>query len=301
MRQIEFWNYEINDQNIEEFQRKFGPKINFIHRLKDANNYNLFPNIQTLNAGFIDPVTKEIIPRLNLNKLTKFELSLGMGEEDMVKTCVDTFHKLRHFHISLFRENAIYKSFEFISNLKDLIDFGFSGNVENNKLFCDSLKRMANKCQKLKRFECSFEITDNTRREDIRQLLSSIKAFPALKRLYLRLYCGYYIFPFEAFKGLSNITHLTLYFQDDIPKVSFFNDIAINLPNLQYLAIDDCIYISNQGVTQTAEILSRLSKLKFLRLYVYSNLGERKIKEIYRENCKNLQTFKINKIYRVYD
>ena len=304
LRQIEFWENEISDENIEEFQRKFGPKINFIHRLKDANNYNSFPNIQTLNAGFIDPVTKEIIPRLKLNKLTKFELSLGVGEEDMVKTCVDIFPKLRHFQFT-FRsknENAIYKSFEFISNFENLIDFGFSGIVENNKLFCDSLKRMANKCQKLKRFVCNFRITGDNRREDIIQLLSSIKAFPALKRLGLRLYCGYHIFPFESFEGLSNITHLTLYFKSIIPKVSFFNEIVINLPNLQYLAIDDCMYILNlKEVTKTADILSRLSKLKYLRLHVYSNLGERKIKEIYRENCKNLLTSKINKIYRVYD
>ena len=55
LREIYFGKIEINDENIEEFQRKFGPKINFIHRLKDANNYNLFPNIKKL---YLDGITQ---------------------------------------------------------------------------------------------------------------------------------------------------------------------------------------------------------------------------------------------------
>ena len=77
---------------------------------------------------------------------------------------------------------------EIVSNFKNLKHFNFhrlTRNPENNKLFCDSLKRMANKCQKLKSFESSFDITENS---DIIQLLSAIKAFPALKRLGFSLF-----------------------------------------------------------------------------------------------------------------
>ena len=48
LREIDFEENILSDENIKEFQQKFGPKINFIHRLKDANNYNLFPNIERL-------------------------------------------------------------------------------------------------------------------------------------------------------------------------------------------------------------------------------------------------------------
>ena len=48
LREIDFGKSEINDKIIEEFQQKFGPKIKFINHLKNANNYNLFPNIEKL-------------------------------------------------------------------------------------------------------------------------------------------------------------------------------------------------------------------------------------------------------------
>ena len=223
LREIVFWSNRISNENFEEFQQKFGQKINFIHRLKDANNYNLFPNIERLNFaefGFNNSYNDlpEVIPRLKLNKLKNLVLTLQIGQEDLVKVCVDTFLTLRHFYLDVNSKNekAIYKSFKFISNLKHLNDFSFQSSVKNNvyyKLFCDSLKTMAIKCKKLKNFNCSLFMTDST---DIRLILTSIKAFPALKRLSLRLNADFAInevndiFTFEAFKGLSNISHLTL-------------------------------------------------------------------------------------------
>ena len=242
LRQIDFGEIEINDEKIEEFQRKFGPKIKSLYRLKDANNYNLFPNIEKLLFDENDKDLQDFIPRLKLNKLTKLELYLEA--QHIVKTCVDTFPKLTHFYLNVYldamtqNENEIYKSLEFISNLKNLIDFSFDGFVQNT-LFCDSLKRLANKCQKLKSIECVLDMTENS---DISQLLSAIKAFPALNRLYLRL-CGdldrneFNNFSFEAFKGLSNITHLTLYCDSVILNEKKLKDIDIYLPNIQYLEI----------------------------------------------------------------
>ena len=129
LREIDFGENQINAKNIKEFQRKFGPKLNFIHRLKDANNYNLFPNILNLKIDDKYSDLKEVIPRLQFNKLlTKVELSLTNGKEDIVKTCVDTFPTLTHFCLKNYSEIigiSIFKSFEFISNLKNLKHFDF--------------------------------------------------------------------------------------------------------------------------------------------------------------------------------
>ena len=239
LRQIDFWGIDISDENIEEFQRKFGPKINFFHRLKDANNYNfnLFPNIQKLK---VYSKSIDLIPRLNLNNLKQFMIVLEDGEEYMIQTCVDTFPTLTHFSVTSFckNENSFFKSLQFISNLKNLKHFCFEiVFCENNKLICDSLKRMANKCQKLKSIKSYFHITESS---DIIQLLSAIKAFPALKRLDLRLYGKFdsnVIKDLFSFKGLSNITHLTLCWNSTL-KVSILKDIDINLPNIQYLFLE---------------------------------------------------------------
>ena len=244
LREMYFKEIEINDENIEEFQRKFGPKIICLYRLKDANNYNLFPNIQKLYLDENDSDLQEVIPRLKLKRLTNLELELDFERHDMVEICVRTFPTLRRLYLDIYSEDdevvaqnekAFYKSLEFISNLNHLIVFSFEALEVNYKLFCNSLKRMANKCQKLKSFTFNLDMTENS---EMRQLLTSIKAFPALKRLYLRLYSDSDnnlfsdIFTFETFKGLSNLTHLTFWFNYSSYFLIDFKDIDIYLPNL---------------------------------------------------------------------
>ena len=232
------WGHLLFDKKIEEFHRNICSKIKSLDHLRYENNYNLFPNIENLRFYFNFGL-EEVIPRLKLNKLRALELYLYEGEEHIVKTCVDFFPSLTSFDISFksYDENAIYKSLEFISNLKHLIHFSFDGFAENHKLFCDSFKRMANKCQKLKSIATCLKMSKNS---DLRQLLSPFEAFPSLKRLSLRLYGNLDIFSFEAFKGLSDITHLTLLFGwGSELKESILKDIDINLPNLQYLAIQN--------------------------------------------------------------
>ena len=302
LREIDFGGNEIYMKHIEEFERKFHRKIKSLSHFKDENIYNLFPNIEKLK--FVDyNGLQEVIPRLKLNKLTKLELNLRSEEQHLVKTCVDTFPTLTH----LVLQNRCYsqidtcKSLEFIQNLENLIDFSFEGYIENNNIFCDSLKRMANKCQKLKSFDFKLIMS---KKSDVRQILYSIKAFPALKRLDLRLYADFYgfifdhtfkdIFSFEAFKGLSNITHLTLDFDSVILKQSILKDIDINLPNLQYLVIGNIFTLNLKEITEMADILSRLSRLQTLKLRVMSRYGNNKIRVIFHENCKKLRTFKVN-------
>ena len=105
---------------------------------------------------------------------------------------------------------------------------------------------------------------------DLRQILPQLKAFPALKRLKISDYTYgnlNELFSFEAFEGLSNITHLTLRF-DGMIKETILKDIDINLPNLKYLKFENIFEVSPEGVTQMADILSRLSRLQTLNLKI---------------------------------
>ena len=306
LREIDFGDNPISNENVEELQRKFGPKIKSIQYLKDANNYNLFPNIEKLK---VDLGSKEFIPRLNLNQLKKLYLEFDEEEEHInyiIEKCVDTFPTLTHFHVrndsENENENMILTSIEFISNLTNLKEFIFKYVFEEKtKLFCNSLKRMANKCQKLKSIECGFGITPEN--SNLRLLLSPFESFPVLKRLCLTLYWNEVqnfnlnqLFSFEAFKGLSNITHLTLDFSvfSHIIRIraNILKDIGIYLPKLQYLNIRNTFETTPEEVTQMADILSRLSRLQTLKL----NFNKRKIyfKEIevkIRENCKKFRKF----------
>ena len=297
LREIVFGENEMNDINFQEFQRKFGPKINFIHRLKDANNYNLFPNIEKLifKSELLYQSNKQLIPRLKLNKLKKLEVIIL--EEHMVKTCVDTFPTLTHLNIEFRPPNTelIVNSLKFISNLKHLIHLSFKSFGEINEIICVSLKRMANKCQKLKSFECDFNITDNL---DIRQLLSPFEAFPALKRLCLTINCQDLedfdindFISFEAFKGLSNITHLTLRFDESYYEIeaNILTDIDIHLPKLQYLELKE-IKVTPEEVTQMADILSRLSRLQTLKLTFSEGIDCDEFEEKIREKCRKIGT-----------
>ena len=120
LRQIYVLNNIISDENIEGFHQKFGPKINFIHRLKDANNYNLFPNIEKINAFHLKSI--DFIPRLKLSNLKILLLIIEDGEENVIKTCVDSFLTLTHLCVAYISKNekSIFTLLEFVSNLQFL-------------------------------------------------------------------------------------------------------------------------------------------------------------------------------------
>ena len=240
----------------------------------------------------------EVILQLESTKLKKLEISLIKGKEDILQKVVNTFPKLHYISVLFWfiNQKTIKESLKCISNLKHLKHFSFE-NVfsENNKLFCDSLKRMANKCQKLKSIKTTLLITSED--SNLRKLLSSFEAFPALKRLELGLIVGKEeefeineIFSFEAFKGLSNITHLCLEFEDEITlKETTLRDIDIFLPKLQYLEIIGPFVTTPEGVTQMADILSRLSRLETLKLSFKSGVDFKPIEEQITEKCRKIR------------
>ena len=169
---------------------------------------------------------------------------------------------------------------------------------------------MANNCQNLKSIECGFVINDGN--PDIRQLLSYLKVFPALKRLSLGLYFFFnddeeeedadldvnHFFSLELFKGFSNITHFSLCSESpEFLKESTLKDIDINLPKLQYLQIKDRFDTTPEGVTQMADILSRLSRLQTIELSFKSGVEVKPIKQQITEKCKKIRKIELNRFH----
>ena len=139
-------------------------------------------------------------------------------------------------------------------------------------------------------------------------MLSHFKAFPALKRLKLWFRFVNYededsidvnqLFSFELFKGFENITHLSLCFNlRQTLKESIFKEIDINLPKLQYLEIKYHTFDTTpEGVTQMADILSRLSRLETLKLWFKSGVDFKPIEEQITKKCRKIRKIKIKNI-----
>ena len=311
LKEINFLK-DINDSNLKEFHQKFGLKLKCLRYFWASRiliELNRFPNIEKFII-FSEQSFNAMFPELNLAKLKKLRIIIYTGHEHMLQTVIDKFPKLTHFKIvsNSSNENAIYKSLKNISNLKHLIHLeciGINNNFgENNNGFCCLLKQMANNCQNLKSIECPFYIDDTN--SGVRQLLSQLKAIP-LKRLKFWFYCinnegedtidVNQLFLFELLKGFENITHLSLCLGgQQFLKESILKDIDINLPNLQFLVIYDNFGTTSKGVTQMADILSRLSRLETLRLRFKSGVNFKKIEEQIIEKCRKIRKIDIKTI-----
>ena len=298
--------------NFEEFHRNFGPKVKNLRFYRQFINLNLFPNIEKVEfklTNYNDDLSfATSIPQLELANLKQLESELYPGQEHLFQTFIDKFPTLTHFKVTFYSddENAIYKPLKNISKLKHLIHFQFMNErVENDYRFCALLKQMANICKNLKRIDFNFNINQSS---NIRQMLSHFKAFPALKRLKLWFRFVNYedednidvnqLFSFELFKGFENITHLTLCFiLRQTLKESIFKEIDINLPKLQYLEIKYHTFDTTpEGVTQMADILSRLSRLETLKLKFKSGVDLKPIEEQITEKCRKIRKIKIKNI-----
>ena len=298
----------INDSNFEEFHRKFGRKLKYLRFDRELIDLNRFPKIEKVEIS--EFIEESIIPQLKLGKVKQLQLINDYGvRSHMIQTIVDNFPKLTH--LSLFinfmnhfeDENAIYKPLKNISNLKHLIHFRYvKCQMKSNKHLFGLLNQMAKNCRNLKSIDCDF--SNDKQNFDLKQLLSESKAFPALKRLDLLFY---YInnevednidvnqlFSFELFKGFENITHLTLcFYWSSTLKESILKDIDIYLPKLQYLEIRDPFDTTPEGMTQMADILSRLSRLETLKLEFKSGVDFKPIEGKITEKCRKIRKIQI--------
>ena len=307
LSQINVRNY-IDFSNFGKYQQKLVQKIKYLRYFIQFIDLNSFPNIERLEITYVE--NESIIPLLKLDKLQKLEISIDKGKEHLLEIVIDTFPTLTHLSadVNSEDENAFYNSLKNISNLKHLIHFKLYIQFgKNNKRFCDLLKQMANNCKNLKSIDFGFNIDQNL---DVRQLLSQFKAFPALKRLTLnvnnqdKLYIDVnQMFSFELFKDLSDITHLTLTSRGlncgKTLKESILKEIDINLPKLQYLEIENRFDTTPEGVTQMADILSRLSSLETLKLRFKPDfkLDLKRIEEQITEKCEKIRKIQLLRVW----
>ena len=271
---------------------------------------SLFPNVEELLFGWIDTSQRLIIPRLKFDKIKTLSITVPEQQENLLEILIDKFETLRHLNLNFdynYEENAVNKALKEIIKLKDLIhlkirtEFGL-----NDKRFFDSIKQLANNCQKLKSIECGFDIVSKDV-SNLRQLLSPLKAFKGLKRMKLvfNLDIDYDSddmetedinsnFSFEAFKEFPNITHLSLRF-NDYPTLNerVLKDIDIHLPKLQYLKMSDTFDTTPDGTTQMADTLSRLSRLETIKLKLKNEDVYQRIEEQISEKCRKIRTIDI--------
>ena len=179
----------------------------------------------------------------------------------------------------------------------------------------DLIDTLADKSVKYNCFPKLKSLSTTYRNREVRLLLPELKAFPGLERLELRTHTlrwedesvveDYnsmdstepHEFSFKLFKSLPNITHLSLHFYinyyNQTMKEWIFKDIDINLPNLQYLEIKNKFDTTSEGVTEMADILSRLSRLQTLKLKFISEVDFKPIEEQITKKCPKIKEINI--------
>jgi hypothetical protein len=89
--------------------------------------------------------------------------------------------------------------------------------------------------------------------------------------------------------GFKNLTHLTLDFNNyyKVFSETFIEKIVINLPKLQNLIIKNPLNVTKG----TADVLSRLSKLETLELYIWKD--SKLFKNQIMKNCRKIKSIKL--------
>ena len=291
--------FYINDCiEIQEFCRKFGPKLKYFGSVKDVFDFNLFPNIETIEEYrvFESNGTEEFLQLNPLNHLKKLEIAIYVNKEHFLPQLIQKFQKLTHLNLWLITRSLkkAFKNFPSHQNLKDL--FITFVDIQKIKRMCYSLKQIAIKCPKIKRIVLNSTIVLKNISE-AKQLFQVLKAFPSLKRLYIILMDRTGLqttndwFSFELFNGFpQQFTHLSLGFCEKPLNESVLKDIDIYLPKLQYLHICGPLMTDTKGLTQMADILSRLSSLQTIKLEFEEGVDYQPIKAMIIEKCPKIKT-----------
>ena len=180
-----------------------------------------------------------------------------------------------------------------IPNLSNLVELKLRFYLDFT--FAEQLTRIATNCKQLKSIEIRF-ILFSENCEDINELMELLKQFKQLRRL--EVIFEYFddnkvsidLFSFKVFKGLQNITHLSIgfpYYSEPFSE-TILTDIDINLPKLQYFKFYNRLFVTEWTVV----ILSRLSRLETIVLKIsgkLSQLNECELKSKLFEKCKRIQ------------
>ena len=290
---------DINESNLKEFHRKFERKMKCLPFREFGLTLNQYPNIEKLNLECV--LDDSIISQLRLDKTKELHILLAKGQEYILQTIIDNFPALIYLNVVI--QELDYKPFRNISNLKHLIHFECIEHFkQSNEQLLGLLGQMAKNCQYLKSIFCRFDF--NYQNSDLRQLLSHLKAFPALKRLNLWLHLDNnegednidvnQLFSFDLFKGFENITHFSLLFNGK--EDSILKGIDINLPKLQFLKISCIFDTTPEEVKEMANILSRLSRLETLELKFKSGVDFKPIEEQITEKCRKIRKIEMKTV-----
>ena len=149
-----------NEWESEEFCRKFAPKLKYFSPAEYVFDYNLFPNIESIDKYlFLGPNPTEILLQFNsVNHLKKLLISIEVNKEYLLPQVMQKFEKLTHLKLC-FTTNAINEAFKDFPSHQKLLDLLIFFSV--NQVFediCDSLKQIAIKCPKLKKIVMNSKI-----------------------------------------------------------------------------------------------------------------------------------------------
>ena len=309
--------YNLNEFNVslddrsepelnEEFLRFFGQKLKYIWCGEDLD-FNLFPNLHSLNKYFMfySPFTHQLPGNvLSLNLFNLKELNITLTEENyqLFREVLQKFHKIRHLALNVrtYNQKSVSNAFNESPVLLNLIKLKYNTKIgQNGNQFLDSLTQLATKFPKLKSFEIgslAVKIISN-----LSELLSPLKAFSDLKRMDLMLNFSKEDYhddiSLKPFEELSNITHLTLDFINKRLNEKILTDIDIYLPKLQVLVIFREIITDEEGVTQMAESLSRLSYLQTIYFGLTNEYNCNIMRAKIAEKCRRIRNILIHNIH----
>ena len=305
-----------NSTPIEtEVQRKFFDK--FGHQLMCLSiahtniDYDLIkaPNIEELIIDLFD----RKLSKMKFNRLKRFEIQWYYWYDfDFLVLFIENNGKtLKHLDIvsryPINDKERTKRLLKTIKKSKDLIHLGI--DIEfgiNEESFTDYWKQIAINCKQIKSLKLRLKNTESLRIND--SMLSILKQFKRLKRLYLKLHfededeSDIHFHPFQDLKGLQGLTHLTirvmvyrnhpngrsLSSRNQNFNEKILTDIDINLPKLQYLNIE-FRFNANEW---TAQVLSRLISLQTIYVYIRNVEIVPQIERQLFLNCKHFNRFR---------
>ena len=291
---FEVFRFDLNECETQEFCHKFGPKLNYFGSENHVFDFNLFPNIETIDEYEMAERVEELL-QLKSNNLKNLIVIIDLNKEHLLPQVMQKFQKLTHLTLGLSTNavNKAFKDFPIHQNLKALHLMNYFRDKEFEGM-CDSLKQIAIKCPKLKKIKLFPDFLKNI--SEVTQLFQLLKAFPALKRLNIGFSSETEFtldinqwFSFELFKELPKITHLSLNLNRKPINESILKDIDIYLPKLQYLQIKSYFLTEPKGMTQMADILSRLSSLQKIKLRFGPEIDYQPMEDMIIEKCLKIK------------
>ena len=162
----------------------------------------------------------------------------------MIREVLQKFNEIRHLTLDLRtkEQKLVFNPFKDSVILQNLIELIVKGMGDQRcDLIINCLKQMSKKFRNLKKIkllsEINFIVLENL--SDFEQLMSSLKAFPHLKRLdiSLKFMSGLEFEKSFSFKFFSQeLTHLRIAFYEQKLNVFYLKDIDIYLPKLQCIS-----------------------------------------------------------------